>query len=85
MEYTYKTRGVCATDISFEIRENKLYNVKFTKGCPGNLKAIELLLEGQDIDTISPMLKGNTCGHRSTSCTAQLVLGIEEALASIDK
>ncbi len=83
MEYTYQTNNVCASEISFEITDGKLYNVRFNGGCHGNIKAIQMLLEGQDIDRISSMLKGNTCKERGTSCTDQLVQGIEEALSSI--
>ncbi len=85
MEYVYNTVGTCAKQISFEIVDNKLHNVKFLNGCPGNLRAMELLLEGKDISEVSTMLKGVTCGMKSTSCSDQLVKGIEEAIANSNK
>lgn len=34
---TYKTKGVCAQGIEFEIDDNKkVHNIKFTGGCSGN-------------------------------------------------
>ena len=32
----YKTQGVCSREISFEVENNKLKNVKFVGGCAGN-------------------------------------------------
>ena len=33
----YKTKGVCAQGIEFEIDDNKkVHNIKFTGGCSGN-------------------------------------------------
>ena len=46
--YTYQPKGVCATEIQFGIEDGKLHNVRFTRGCNGNLQAIGKLLEGQD-------------------------------------
>ena len=33
----YKTTGVCAKEINFEIEDNKIKSVSFVNGCPGNL------------------------------------------------
>ncbi|MCX5773020.1 MAG: TIGR03905 family TSCPD domain-containing protein [Fusobacteria bacterium] len=73
----YKTKEVCATEIKFDIVDDKLINVNFTGGCNGNLKAIAVLVEGMPINEVIQKLKGNSCGPRSTSCTDQLVLAIE--------
>ena len=35
----YKTQGVCSREISFEVENNKLKNVKFVGGCAGNTRA----------------------------------------------
>ena len=79
-KYSYKTRGVCAREISFEMDEGKLHNVKFHGGCPGNASAIGKLLEGADPGETVSILKGNVCGGRGTSCADQLALAIEEVL-----
>ena len=69
MHYTYKTSGVCSTVIDFDIKDNKIYNVKYTGGCNGNLKAVSSLVEGQDIDTVINKLQGITCNFKKTSCS----------------
>lgn len=76
--YTYKTRGTCSTQIDYDIEDNKIYNLKYTNGCNGNLKGIGILLEGQDIDTIISKLKGVDCNGRGTSCPDQLAKSLEE-------
>ncbi len=81
MKYSYKTQGTCSQRIDFEIEDGKLHNVVFTAGCNGNLKAISKLVEGRDASEISALLKGNTCGFKSTSCADQLSRAIDKALA----
>jgi len=80
MKHTYKTRGTCSSQISFEIEDGIIKNVIFTGGCNGNLKAISKLVEGQPADHIASLLSGNTCGMRPTSCADQLSRAIKEAL-----
>ncbi len=46
----YKTHGVCSQNISFDIKDHKVYNVHFTGGCHGNLQGIGKLVEGMDVD-----------------------------------
>ena len=76
----YKTKGVCAREISFEYENGKIYNLTFVGGCNGNLKAISKLCEGKDLAEIESVLKGNTCGPRDTSCADQLSKAIREVL-----
>lgn len=83
MKYSYKTSGTCSSRIDFEIGEDGiLSNVAFTGGCNGNLKAIGKLVEGKNAREIASLLKGNTCGFRSTSCADQLSRAIDEALGA---
>ena len=44
---TVNTNHVCAKQISFDIENGHLKSVVFHGGCPGNLKAIGTLLEGE--------------------------------------
>lgn len=78
MHYTYKTKGTCSTQIDFDIKENKIYNVEYTRGCNGNLKAIASLVEGQELDTVIEKLEGITCGFKNTSCGDQLAKALQE-------
>ena len=79
MEYTYKTQGVCAGEIKFDIDGDKISNIVFYGGCNGNLKAISKLVDGMSVDYIESKLKGNTCGFKSTSCADQLAIAVRKA------
>jgi len=79
--YNYTPQGVCSRNISFSIENGKIYNIQFFGGCPGNLSAISKLLEGTDAIKLVEMLKGNDCGGKGTSCTDQLAIAVEQALA----
>lgn len=81
MRYTYKTKGTCSREISFDLNDGVISGVKFEGGCNGNLKAIASLIEGKNAKEIAEILKGNTCGMKSTSCADQLSRAIDEALA----
>lgn len=78
MKHNYKTNGTCSREIEFEIKDNKVYNVKFAGGCNGNLKAVSKLVEGQDVDTVIDKLSGITCNARQTSCGDQLARALKE-------
>ena len=78
MNYNYKTKGTCSTNINFRIENNKVYDVKYERGCPGNLKAISKLVDGRDIDDVISTLKGIKCGFKETSCADQLAKALEQ-------
>ena len=79
MEYIYKTQGVCAQEIKFDIDGDKISNITFYGGCNGNLKAISKLVDGMSVDYIESKLKGNTCGFKNTSCADQLAIAVRKA------
>lgn len=70
--FTYKTSGVCSTEIHLDIEDNKIKDIEFVRGCQGNLKGICALVKGMDIDEAISKLAGIECGPRSTSCPDQL-------------
>ena len=82
---SYNTQGVCATNISFEINEGKLYNLQFSGGCMGNLKAISKLVEGRFAREDADILRGNDCRGKGTSCADQLAKAIDSALKDVSK
>ncbi|MEE1064850.1 MAG: TIGR03905 family TSCPD domain-containing protein [Acutalibacteraceae bacterium] len=82
MTFTYKTRGTCSSQITFDLDGNVVSNVKFYGGCNGNLKGIANLVEGMTVEEISKKLSGVTCGFKSTSCPDQLARAIVEAYQS---
>ncbi len=79
MKYRYKTEGTCSVEISFDINDDVITNIKFFGGCPGNLNAISKLLDGKTVDYIEENLKGNPCGNRGTSCADQLAKAVRKA------
>lgn len=45
----YKTKGVCAQEIQFEMdADHKIHNVQFFGGCSGNTQGVSALVEGMD-------------------------------------
>lgn len=82
MNFTYKTKGTCSSEISLTLENGIVTNVAFRGGCNGNLKAISKLVEGQEATHIIELLKGNTCGPRDTSCADQLTKALEAALVA---
>ena len=76
----YTTRGTCSRFIDFDLEDGIVKNVVFTGGCNGNLKGISKLVEGRSALEVMELLKGNTCGPRSTSCPDQLSKALEQAI-----
>ena len=79
MQYSFRTSGVCAQQIDFDLEGDKVTNIKFYGGCNGNLKAISKLVDGMTVDQIEEKLKGNTCGMKGTSCADQLAIAVKQA------
>ena len=79
MEYVYFTRGTCSSRITFDLDGDVVTNVRFRGGCNGNLQGISKLVNGKTVDEIESILKGVTCGFKSTSCPDQLAIAVREA------
>ena len=79
MEYIYKTKGTCSTQIKLNIEGDVVTDVSFTGGCNGNLKAIPALVDGLTVDEIEKQLSRITCGFKQTSCGDQLARACREA------
>lgn len=74
----YIPQGVCAKKIYFNIRDGKVMNVEFVKGCNGNSKGIARLIEGMDIEQVIDRLKGIDCNGKGTSCPDQLARALDQ-------
>ena len=85
MHHEYKPRGVCSQNISFDIENGVVVNLKFTGGCNGNLQGIAKLVEGMTPEQVIDRLKDIRCGFRSTSCPDQLSKALTEALEKSDR
>jgi len=69
--FTYKTRGVCAVQIDYDIDgDSHIHNVRFVGGCPGNLQAVAKLVEGMTVHDAISRLSGIQC-RAGTSCADQ--------------
>ncbi len=80
MKRVYKTSGVCARSIEFEICDGIVHNVKFNGGCMGNTQGIAALTEGMKAEDVISKCKNIQCGYKGTSCPDQLAKAIEEAI-----
>lgn len=76
-KFTYKPQGVCSAQIDFEIENDIVKNVRFTRGCNGNTQGISALCEGMSVDEVIKRLKGTNCNGKGTSCPDQLARALE--------
>ena len=76
---TYKTKGVCSSNIEFEVEDGIVKKVAFIGGCNGNTKGISALVEGMKVEDVIARLEGIRCGMRNTSCTDQLAKALKES------
>ncbi len=78
---TFYPEGVCSTQIDYDLDDqNRIHNLKYVRGCNGNLKAIGRLVENADAAAIADLLRGNDCNGRGTSCADQLSKSLDQAL-----
>ena len=80
--YTFKTQGVCASEISFDLIDGHIFNVKFKGGCRGNTQGVAILADGLEARAAIKRLRGVEC-HGGTSCPDQLAVAIAECLESM--
>jgi len=73
---TYKTQGVCSSEIDFE--DNIIKSVRFVGGCSGNTQGVAALIAGMNIDDAINRLEGIKCGFRPTSCPDQLAKALRQ-------
>ena len=76
----YKTKGVYASAVSFDLVDGKITGAKFTGGCSGNTQGVCALVEGMDAKEAIKRLSGIRCGFKPTSCPDQLAKALQEAL-----
>ena len=79
MSHSYKTQGVCSRNISFDIRDGRVYNVRFDGGCNGNTQGIAGLVDGMEVEEVIRRLSGIKCGFKGTSCPDQLAKALQKA------
>ena len=80
MEFSYKTKGVCARSILIDVEDDTVKGVRFEGGCSGNLQGISRLVIGMPAREAIQRMKGIRCGGKPSSCPDQLSLALEQAL-----
>lgn len=81
-QHTFETQGTCSQAIEFEIDdEQRVHNVQFIGGCPGNTFGIAKMVEGMKAADVAAKLKGIPCGTKRTSCPDQLATALEQAIS----
>ena len=73
----YKTKGTCSREISFDVVDNKVTNVRFLGGCSGNTEGVAALVEGMDVNEAIKRMDGIDCAGRGTSCPDQLAKALK--------
>jgi len=76
----YKTKDVCCQEIHLEVENGIIKNLKFDRGCNGNLQGMSTLCIGRNAEDIIKSLSGITCNNRLTSCPDQLARALKEAI-----
>ena len=78
MKKTYRTSGICAQAIEYELSGDGIVsNVRFLGGCNGNGQGVAALVEGQHRDEVIKRLRGIPC-RMGTSCPDQLAKALAE-------
>ncbi|MCQ2604628.1 MAG: TIGR03905 family TSCPD domain-containing protein [Spirochaetia bacterium] len=80
MHHSYKTEGVCAHQIDFDIEDETVRNIIFYGGCPGNHLGIAALADGMKPEDIISRLAGIKCGYKESSCPDQLARALQEII-----
>lgn len=78
----YSPKGVCSSQIQFEVENDIIKSVKFIGGCSGNTQGVSRLVEGMKVDDVIARLEGIKCGFRPTSCPDQLATALKQYKAS---
>ena len=79
MTYTYKTQGVCASKIEFEVTDGIVENIRFIGGCSGNTQGVAKLANGRKVEEVISLVEGIRCGFKTTSCPDQLAQALKSA------
>ena len=71
---------VCSKLIDFDLVDGKIHNLKYLRGCNGNLQALGALLEGAPAEFALERLSGIDCAGRGTSCSDQFARILRQVL-----
>lgn len=78
--FVYKPKGVCSSEMRFELNGETIERLTVTNGCNGNLKGIAALVKGRNVNDVIAALDGIKCGFKQTSCPDQIAKGLRQYL-----
>ncbi|MBR3202401.1 MAG: TIGR03905 family TSCPD domain-containing protein [Solobacterium sp.] len=78
--FVYKPKGVCSSEMRFELNGETIESLTVTNGCNGNLKGIAALVKGRNVNDVIAALDGIKCGFKQTSCPDQIAKGLRQYL-----
>ena len=76
--FVYKPKGVCSSEMRFELNGETIESLTVTNGCNGNLKGIAALVKGRNVNDVIAALDGIKCGFKQTSCPDQIAKGLRQ-------
>lgn len=79
MQYQYRTKGTCSSEILVDLDGDTIRSVQFTGGCSGNLQGVGALVRGMKADEVIRRFRGIRCGTKQTSCPDQLAQALLQA------
>ena len=79
MTYEYRTKGTCASKITFSLEDGVIHDVKFTGGCSGNTQGVAALVKGMKVEDVIARCEGIQC-RGGTSCPDQLAQALKSTL-----
>jgi uncharacterized protein (TIGR03905 family) len=80
VRHTVKPKKICPKELSFDLDDGQVRNIRFTGGCNGNLQGISRLCEGKDALEVARLLSGVVCGKKISSCPDELSRALFRAL-----
>ncbi len=80
MEYHYKTKGTCSSEMLVDLDGDTIKSVKIVGGCNGNTKGLCALVQGMKAEDVIMRCKGIKCGFKPTSCPDQLANALLQAM-----
>ena len=76
----YQTNGkVCSRAIEFDVKDDRVYNVKFIGGCRGNTQGVAALAEGMSAQEVVDRLSGIRC-KAMDSCPNEFATAVKGAM-----
>ena len=75
--FVYKPKGVCSTEMRFQLEGDVVSGLEVINGCNGNLKGISALVKGRTVDEVISSLDGIKCGFKQTSCPDQMAQALK--------